>query len=73
MSDFDEHERTDVQEWDGSYLGYTDRNGSATDAISATEGYVGRYDTLSNTTFDGAGVPVGRGNWLISLFRRDQK
>jgi hypothetical protein len=27
----------------------------------------------SNTTFDGEGVSVGRGNWLISLFRRDQK
>jgi hypothetical protein len=36
-----------------------------------TEGYVGRYDAPSNTTFDRAGVPVGRGNWLISLFRRE--
>ena len=73
MSDFDEHERTDVQEWDGSYLGYTDRNGSATDAMSATEGYIGKYDAQNNITFDRAGVPVGRGNWLMSLFRRDQK
>jgi hypothetical protein len=71
MFDSDDHERTDVQEWDGNYLGYTDRNGSATDAISTTEGYVGKYDAQSNTTFDRAGVPVGRGNWLMSLFRRE--
>ena len=71
MSDFDDdHERTDVQEWNGTYLGYNDRNGARTDAISATEGYIGHYDQYSDTTYDGTGAPVGKGNWLMALFRR---
>jgi hypothetical protein len=62
--------RTDVTDWRGIYLGYTLETGSGTDAISATGGYLGKHDRFSDTTCDAAGVPIGKGNWLMSLFKR---
>jgi len=83
MSDFDsddpcsgdhgfstDSERRDVIEWNGTYRGYTSRYGNQTDAISPEDGYLGRYDSVSDTTVDGSGMPLGKGNWLMALFRR---
>jgi len=69
-SDAGKNKRTDIQTWDGTYLGYTLQADSSTDAISPTEGWVGKYDHFSDTTYDSKGVPIGKGNWLMSLFRR---
>lgn len=63
-------ERTDISDWTGHYLGYTVRGDTVTDAITPTEGYVGKYDHASDTTFDWRGNPIGKGNWLMTFFRR---
>ena len=81
MSTFDDDERrrenlggwlrTDGSTWGGEYLGYTLRGDTATEAVTPTEGFVGRYDHASDITTDGRGVPVGKGNWLMTFFRKE--
>jgi hypothetical protein len=66
----DGNSRRDVTEWNGTYRGYVTRHGGVTEAISPEEGYLGRYDEATDTTVGRDGIPVGKGNWLMSFFRR---
>lgn len=64
------YKRTDLFDWNGAYRGHTIEWGTEINAFSPTEGRIGWYDRLNDITFDARGIPVGKGNWLMSLFER---